>query len=45
MPVIGFMSGLSPEDSVNVLAAFRKGLAESGLIEGKDFCQCLLSFI
>jgi len=36
-PIIGFMSSRSPEDSVNVLAAFRKGLAESGLIEDKDF--------
>jgi putative tryptophan/tyrosine transport system substrate-binding protein len=36
MPVIGFMSGRSPEDSVSVLAAFRRGLGESGLIEGKN---------
>src|SRR5262249_46509809 len=36
MPVIGFMSSRSPEDSVNVLAAFRRGLSESGLIEGKN---------
>jgi putative tryptophan/tyrosine transport system substrate-binding protein len=36
MPVIGFMSSRSPEDSANVLAAFRKGLSESGLIEGKN---------
>jgi hypothetical protein len=26
MPVIGFMSSRSPEDSVNVVAAFRRGL-------------------
>ena len=36
MPVIGFMSSRSPEDSVNALAAFRRGLSESGLIEGKN---------
>ena len=36
MPVIGFLSSRSPEDSVNVLAAFRRGLSESGLIEGKN---------
>src|SRR5215831_16143589 len=36
MPVIGFMSSRSPEDSVNVLTAFRRGLGESGLIEGEN---------
>jgi putative tryptophan/tyrosine transport system substrate-binding protein len=36
MPVIGFMSSRSPEDSVNVVAAFRGGLGEGGLIEGKN---------
>ena len=36
MPVLGFMSSRSPEDSVNVLGAFRKGLGEGGLIEGKN---------
>jgi hypothetical protein len=37
MPVvIGFMSSRSPEDSVNVVAAFRRGLGEGGLIEGKN---------
>ena len=34
MPVIGFMSSRSPEDSANVVAAFRRGLG--GLIEGKN---------
>jgi putative ABC transport system substrate-binding protein len=29
-PVIGFMSSRSPEDSVNVLTAFRRGLGEGG---------------
>ena len=37
LPVIGFMSSRSPEDSQSVLAAFRKGLSESGLVEGKNF--------
>jgi putative tryptophan/tyrosine transport system substrate-binding protein len=36
MPVIGFMSSRSPEDSVNVLTAFRRGLREGGLIEGEN---------
>src|SRR6516165_9951611 len=35
-PVIGFMSSRSPEDSQSVLAAFRKGLSEGGLVEGKN---------
>jgi putative ABC transport system substrate-binding protein len=30
------MSGRSPEDSQSVLAAFRKGLSEGGLVEGKN---------
>ena len=36
LPVIGFMSSRSPEDSQSVLAAFRKGLSEGGLVEGKN---------
>ena len=36
MPVIGFMSSRSPEDSVTVVAAFRSGLGEGGLTEGKN---------
>ena len=35
-PVIGFMSSRSPEDSESVLAGFRKGLSEGGILEGKD---------
>jgi hypothetical protein len=38
MPVIGFMSSRSPEDSVNVVAAFRRGLGEGGRIEGMRDC-------
>ena len=36
MPVVGFMSSRSPEDSQSVLAAFRKGLSGAGLVEGKN---------
>ena len=36
-PLIGFMSSRSSGDSAGGLAAFRKGLGESGLIEGKNF--------
>src|SRR5262245_40738847 len=35
-PVIGFLSGRSPEDSVDVLAAFRRGLRESGFVDGHN---------
>jgi putative ABC transport system substrate-binding protein len=36
MPVIGFLSGWSPGDSFEVLASFRRGLAETGYIEGRN---------
>src|SRR5438132_11882461 len=36
MPVIGFMSARSPEDSVHVLEAFRRGLKEGGFVEGEN---------
>jgi putative ABC transport system substrate-binding protein len=36
MPVIGFMSARSPEDSAHLVAAFRRGLSESGFIEGQN---------
>jgi ABC-type uncharacterized transport system substrate-binding protein len=35
MPIIGFMSGRSPEDSADVASAFRQGLADTGFIEGQ----------
>lgn len=35
-PIIGFLSGRSPEDSEYLLAAFRRGLAEDGLVEGQN---------
>src|SRR6266702_4307421 len=36
MPVIGFMSARSPEDSAHLVAAFRRGLGESGYVEGQN---------
>ena len=36
VPVIEFLSGRSPEDSVYVLAAFRRGLRESGFVDGHN---------
>ena len=35
MPVIGFLSARSPEESAHLIAAFRQGLAEGGFIEGQ----------
>ena len=36
LPVIGFMSARAPEDSTHLLAAFRRGLAEGGYVEGQN---------
>jgi hypothetical protein len=36
MPVIGFLSGRSPAESADVVAAFRKGLSETGYIEPQN---------
>jgi putative ABC transport system substrate-binding protein len=36
MPVIGFMSARSPEDSAHLLEAFRRGLKEGGFVEGQN---------
>src|SRR5262245_30424344 len=36
LPVIGFMSARSPEDSAHLVAAFRQGLRESEFIEGQN---------
>jgi putative tryptophan/tyrosine transport system substrate-binding protein len=35
-PSIGFLSSRSPGDSAEVVAAFRKGLEETGFIEGRN---------
>jgi len=36
MPAIGYLSARTPEDSVEVLADFRRGLAETGFVEGQN---------
>src|SRR5215831_10335766 len=36
MPVIGFLSSRSPEDSAHLVVAFRQGLAEGGFVEGQN---------
>jgi putative ABC transport system substrate-binding protein len=36
MPVIGFLSGRSREDSTQVVGAFRRGLGDGGLFEGQN---------
>jgi len=35
-PIIGFMSGRSPDESKHLLAAFLQGLGETGFVEGKN---------
>jgi putative ABC transport system substrate-binding protein len=35
-PVVGFLSSRSFDDSVNLIAAFRGGLGETGFIEGRN---------
>jgi len=36
MPVIGFLSSRSAGESAHLLAAFRRGLAENGFVEGQN---------
>src|SRR6266480_6932977 len=36
IPVIGFMSSRSPEDSAHLLEAFRRGLKEGGFTDGEN---------
>ena len=36
MPVIGYLSARSPEDTVPLVAAFRRGLAEHDFVEGQN---------
>src|SRR5262245_57752759 len=36
MPVIGFLSGLSPADRTRFVTAFRQGIRETGYVEGQS---------
>jgi hypothetical protein len=36
MPVIGFMSARSPQDSAHLVAAFRQSMSEGGFVEGRN---------
>jgi putative tryptophan/tyrosine transport system substrate-binding protein len=36
MPVIGYLSARSPEDTAHLVPAFRQGLGESGFVEGQN---------
>jgi len=36
MPVVGFLGSRSPDDSANLVAAFRAGLSETGFVEGRN---------
>jgi putative ABC transport system substrate-binding protein len=36
MPVVGFLSALSPATSAHLLGAFRQGLATNGFVEGQN---------
>jgi putative ABC transport system substrate-binding protein len=36
MPVVGFLRGGTPAGAANLLAAFRKGLSETGFVEGRN---------
>jgi putative ABC transport system substrate-binding protein len=36
MPVIGFLSSKAPDDTPELLAAFREGLKDTGFVEGQN---------
>src|SRR5262249_45446711 len=36
VPVVGFLSGQSPETSSHLVAAFRRGLQDTGYAEGRN---------
>ena len=36
IPVIGFLSARSPDDTAHLVAAFRRGLGEQGFVEGQN---------
>jgi putative ABC transport system substrate-binding protein len=35
-PMVGYLSGMSPDDSIDIVADFRRGLAETGYVEGRN---------
>ena len=43
MPVVGFMSARSPEDSEHLVEAFRRGLREAGFVESQNPSMCSLN--
>jgi putative tryptophan/tyrosine transport system substrate-binding protein len=36
IPVVGFMSARAPDESANLVAAFRQGLADTGFVDGQN---------
>jgi ABC-type uncharacterized transport system substrate-binding protein len=36
MPVVGFLHNGTPDQSAHLMAAFRKGLSETGYVEGRS---------
>src|SRR6266436_1852226 len=36
LPVVGYLSARSPEDTAHLVKAFRRGLSEAGFIEGQN---------
>ena len=36
MPVIGYLSSPSPDETAHLVAAFRRGLGENGFVEGQN---------
>ena len=36
LPTIGFLSARSPDESAHLVEAFRRGLAETGAVEGRN---------
>src|SRR5262249_60313446 len=36
MPVIGYLSSRSPDETAHLVAAFRRGLGENGFFEGQN---------
>jgi putative ABC transport system substrate-binding protein len=42
MPVVGFLSSLSPDSQPSRVAAFRQGLTDTGYVEGKNLAISVL---